>query len=186
MPSYNVGDLLFQRLLDKTWLFYIFRTLEIFPKFQTSLAICQRIWHSGDNVSDPHFSALTRWKLTLLCCFRKLEYSELGALFWVAIFRFGTFGIWHQCISRLFLCNVLWQQCRDILNLFQQLCKRLRWFLCLDFGVQLVQETPRSLSHQRLSIRKSFHLFNITGTSLLRCYLVNDRQPRLPWHFSAQ
>ena len=56
-------------------------------------------------------------------------------------------------------------------------------FLCLDFGVQLVQETPRSLSQRWLSIQSTSHHFNVTGTSLLRGYLVNDCQPRLPWHF---
>ena len=46
-------------------LFYIFGTLEIFPKFQTIIAICRRIWHSGDNVSDLQF--LRRFKQAFAC-----------------------------------------------------------------------------------------------------------------------
>ncbi len=54
-------------------------------------------------------------------------------------------------------------------------------FLCLDFGVQMVREIPRSMSQQWVSIQykqcipklESTYISNhctVTGTSLLRCY----------------
>ncbi len=143
----NVGDLLFRRLLDKTWLSFTFSEhSEFFQSFK--LAYWWLIWLSGNDVRDLHFQRLLRvdesWLFSVVSDDWNIPKFRTRSFILSSDFSLRNFRHMASVVCFFEICYG--SNAMTFSNYFSNFVIVCVDFLCLNFGVQLVRETARSLS----------------------------------------